>query len=98
MLKPRRFQFNSRVRWVDHAFEELDGVVYLKRKINSVHSGRVESSVVNVRRDGVHHRQTDQSADHRFVVDRVEMIKRAQLASVDLAWRCSALIVQSAVG
>src|SRR6185437_14111470 len=45
----------------------------------------------------MHHRQADEAADHRFVVDRVEMIKRAQFARVDLAGRGRALIVKCTV-
>ena len=73
--------------------EELLNVVHFKWKIDAVDVFFDESSVMDVRRDGVHDWQTRKSADHRFIVDRVEMVKRAELASVELAGRGGVVVV-----
>src|SRR6185369_2288857 len=82
---------------MDHAFEELRNVFDFKRKVYTIHSLRHECCVMNLRRERVHNGQTNQSANHRFFVDLVDVVKRSEIAGVNLARRRRALVVAGAV-
>jgi hypothetical protein len=41
----------------------------------------------------MHDRQTNQTANHRSVVDLIDVVQRAKIASIDLARRGGALVV-----
>src|SRR5512132_1446893 len=46
----------------------------------------------------MHSRQSDEAADHCLGVDLIDVVERTKFASVDLAGRGCALVVQRAVG